>query len=257
MRNTYRAIAAAILLAGAGIWAWSGAAPVVRPAGPGAVAAAARPEPTGEANAAVAKGRPAEKPAPGEGEPATEASAHEDSSVERPPPAGALTAEQERKTLAFLQEHLPRQYAQVRRLQEDDPAAWGRMMRRWWFFLEKIQDDPPRVQQAQIDRYKARTELLHLAHELRQVQAQPQVKALRAKLHTAARRLFDAEQIILRHQLQEYRRLVRQYEKRIEQRSENAEAEVRKIADQYEAFARGRAAEAADDDAADVSESQK
>ncbi len=151
--------------------------------------------------------------------------------------AWKMTPEQEKATLAFLQEYFPDDYDNALRLQTADRRAYERLMRARWWFSQNLKRYPQDMRGAYIEQYRTTAEIWRICRKLPEVRDDARRQALESQLSEAAVRLFDAEQVIRRYRLTQLAERLVQLRKELKRRADERDQEIPKLLQRYKDLA--------------------
>jgi hypothetical protein len=112
-----------------------------------------------------------------------------------------LSEQQETELLGILGQKRPEEAAQLRKLKEENPAAYHIAMSAAWRVYQVLKDTPPEIQKAHETQLHARVEAWRVSRDYLAAQAGPDKDKLRARLTDLLGAEFDAEQIIREYRL--------------------------------------------------------
>ncbi len=151
-----------------------------------------------------------------------------------------LTEQQERETLAFLQEHFADQYESALKLKDENPKAYDSLLRSRWYFLQRVKGYPPHVGEAYVEQYKANTELYAIVRQIRETKDPKAIESLKKDLHEPAARLFAAQQIIREHSLAKLEKRLKEYRTKLREQAADPDRFIKKIVDRWEKLAEAK-----------------
>lgn len=157
----------------------------------------------------------------------------------RPPGEGSFgggghamrpSADQEQRSLDFLKNNRPEQYAQLTRLRDSNPERYNRTLRMVSHWMESMEDMPDNVKKAAFARQDAQIEIADLVPQIRATSDPAAKAALMTKLRTAVNKHLDGEQTVREYRLSMLHKQILQMQedlqKNREQRAQLVEEQV-------------------------------
>jgi len=144
-----------------------------------------------------------------------------------------LSAEQQAQALEYLKEKEPAQYKQVLELRKSNPRQYAARLRSTWWWMRRIKDMPPEVQQAYTVRRDAFVTIWRLTKQMRESDSADEKRQLSKQLLELVRKNFDAGQIVSEYQLEKLAQRIKKMREDLRKRAEDRD---RLIMEEYHRY---------------------